>query len=156
LIVSSYFLDTSALVKLYVREPGSEAMVELATADEGHALALLSVTSIEFRSALRRRERSGDVSAEDATHVLERFATHVENRFERISVSDPLVDRALALVDRHALRAYDAMQLAGCLQWKSSGILDDAVFVCSDKALLAAAVAEGVKTFDPTAGKKVR
>lgn len=151
--MSSFFLDTSALVKLYVREPGSEAMIALVTSDEGHALAILSITGLELRSALRRRERAGDVSSEDAERVIERSTSDFERRYERVRVNDRLIERASSLVDRHSLRAYDALQLAGCLEWKGSGRAD-AAFVCSDSRLLEAAVAESLATLDPAKQKK--
>lgn len=87
--------------------------------------------------------------------MVERFTRHFESRYERVCVTDPLVETASALVDRHALRAYDALQPGGCLDWKRTGVTDP-VFVCSDKSLLAAAIAEGLATLDPTGNKKVR
>jgi predicted nucleic acid-binding protein len=157
--MAAYFLDTSALVKLYVRETGTDALMELVDSEETHAIAVASVTPVELRSAVRRRERAGDIAAEDASRIVERFALQLETRFERVPVNEPLVEQALALVDRHALRAYDALQLAACVQWKSSGGADDPVFTSADGALLAAARAEGISTFDPAdpaKKKKVR
>ena len=52
-----YYLETSALVKLYVRERGSERMLGLATGSEAHLFAILAVAQVEFHSAVRRRQR---------------------------------------------------------------------------------------------------
>ncbi len=149
----AYFLDTSALVKLYVREPGSDRMIGLAKADDTDALAVLSLTPVEFRSALRRRERVGDVASADVSRILERFSLHFETRFERVPVNEPLVEAALGLIDRHALRAYDALQLAGCLVWKSSRALGEVSFACADDALVTAANAEGLPSLNPSGQK---
>lgn len=154
--MGAYFLDTSALVKLYVREPGTDEMLELINFDDTHTLAVVSVTPVELRSAVRRRERDGDIATEDAAQVVERFTRQLETRFERVAVNEPLVEQALRLVDRHKLRAYDAMQLAACLQWRSGAGGDDVIFACADGALLSAAQAEGVATLDPANAAKKR
>ena len=54
------YLDTSALVKLYVEEPNSE---EVRSAVDGAvAVAVSEVSYTEARSALARREREGSLS----------------------------------------------------------------------------------------------
>lgn len=68
-------------------------------------------------------------------------------RFLRQSVNDIVLDLAEHIIDRHLLRAYDAMQLAGCLVLASRAT--DVTFVCSDRQLLAAARAENLPVFDP-------
>ena len=60
-----------------------------------------------------------------------------------------MVDRAVALVDLYALRAYDAVQLAGCLTLKMISGGEEPVFVCSDHQLLKAGRAEQLVTLDP-------
>ena len=61
-----------------------------------------------------------------------------------------MLDLALALIDGYALRGYDAMQLAGYLSlWSVSGS-EKPTFVCSDRALLAAATSEGFPVLDPS------
>jgi predicted nucleic acid-binding protein len=57
------YLDTSALVKLYVQEQGTEKMLELAHPDTGNRLVILSLSRIEFRAAVRRRAKLGYIDA---------------------------------------------------------------------------------------------
>ncbi len=142
-----YFLDTSALVKLYIHEAGTDELIDLLGG--GSNLALLSLTPVEFRSAIRRRERNRELSGADAGAVIERFSAHLETRFLRQPLTESTIDRALSFVDLYALRAYDAMQLAGYLAIRLSNSTDS-VFVCSDAALLAAARSEGAMAVDPT------
>jgi hypothetical protein len=54
------------------------------------------------------------------------------------------------MVDRYALRAYDAMQLAGCLVLCSM-TAETFTFVCSDHRLLEAAQSEQLRVLDPAA-----
>ena len=68
-----YYLDTSALVKLYVQEQGSERVIELAKSLDSDPLAMLELTRVEFRAALRRRERAGDLSSSDAKSILDQL-----------------------------------------------------------------------------------
>ena len=52
------YLDTSALVKLYVYESGTPQMLELASKADNQ-LTLSTLTQIEFHSAVRSRQRAG-------------------------------------------------------------------------------------------------
>jgi len=141
-----YFLDTSALVKLYVREPGTDEMLRLASQAGQSQMAIISVASVELRAAVRRRERMEDLGHEKASALLDLFDEHVRDSvFLRQPLTEAAIETALRLIDDHALRAYDALQLAACLI--ISG--ERPVFCCSDKALLDAAGSEGLAVFDP-------
>lgn len=77
-------------------------------------IAALLLTYVEARAALARMRFDGrleSVSHGEAVAELDRvWATTA-----RVPVDADLVARAAVLVDRHGLRAYDAMQLAGAL-----------------------------------------
>jgi len=147
-----YYLETSALVKLYVRESGTERVLALANRTTENRLAILGLSQVELRSAVRRRERNGEILPLVATQLLETFKRHVETRFVSQIINDFVLDIASALVDRHALRAYDAVQLAGYVALRNSTGTDVPVFVSSDHALLEAARIEGIPILDPAAG----
>jgi predicted nucleic acid-binding protein len=145
-----YFLDTSALVKLYVQEPGTDRLLSLISDPSENRFAVLAISVVEVRSAIRRRQRSGDIEASIANEILEIVQSHMETRFIRQAINDTVIDTALEMIDRYALRAYDAVQLAGCLVLCTitSGAL---TFVCSDHRLLEAARSEQLKVLDPAA-----
>lgn len=145
-----YYLETSALVKLYVYEVGTERLLGLTASDAGHRFAILSLSQVEFRAAIRRRQRSREISGPQADELIESFQQHSEGKFLIQSFSDSLLDVALALLDGYPLRGYDAMQLAGYLMLRSISGTEEPTFVCADKALLAAARNEGCAVFDPT------
>jgi uncharacterized protein len=149
--VALYFLDTSALAKLYIREEGTDSMLALTKAEYGHEFALLSIATVEFRSALRRRQHAGDIDEPTASEILTLFASHRDERFIVQPLTETVIDSAADLVDRHVLRAYDAIQLSGCLTLVSNR--SGCVFTCSDEDLLKAARTEGLLTFDPAAKK---
>lgn len=143
-----HYLETSALAKLYIDEPGTDLMLGLADPAAGHQLAILALAEVELRSAVRRRERSGDLAAAEANFLLESFALDLRDVFQRRPVNDAALEMAATLIDRHPLRAYDALQLAGCLMLRMSSTAAP-VFVCSDLRLLQAAQAEGLDILDP-------
>jgi predicted nucleic acid-binding protein len=144
-----YYLETSALVKLYVREPGTDRLLELAGNKENR-LAVLTLCQVEIRSAIRRRERSGDIDSQMAGRILDRFQRHMEATFLRQIVTDVVLDEASEMVDRYALRAYDAVQLAGCLALKITAGIAPPTFVCSDHSLVEAARSELLPVLDPS------
>lgn len=147
-----YYLETSALVKLYVREPGTDRVLALADRRGENRLVTLALSKIEFRSAVRRRERNGELPTHVANHLLDAFDHHLQSRFVTQIITDFVLDIACKLVDSYALRAYDAIQLAGYTALKASAGPDVPVFVCSDQALLTAAKQEGIPILDPTSG----
>ena len=147
-----FYLETSALVKLYVRESGTERMLALADRSNENRLAVLALSQTELRSAVRRRERNGEIPSLVAAQLLDSFKRHLEARFLSQTITDFVLDIASALVDRHALRAYDAVQLAGYVALHGSAGIDEPVFVCSDHMLLAAAREERIPVWDPTTG----
>jgi uncharacterized protein len=144
-----YYLDTSALVKLYVREPGTEQVLRLASGAAGDQLAVLALAQVEIRSALRRRERAGEIAGTVVIQLLERFQRHLEAVFLRQVMTDATYDVACALVDRHGLFALDAVQLAGYLALQTSSASNTPIFVSADRQLLEAAEAELVPVLDP-------
>jgi len=147
--VALFYLDTSALVKLYVREPGTERMLRLASREHNHRLAILTIAEIELRSAIRRRERSTDLDATSANQILRNFESHLETRLLRQPLTESVLDTAKALLDGHPLRAYDAIQLAGCLVLRAAAGMDQPVFVCADRDLLATAGFLKLSVLDP-------
>jgi predicted nucleic acid-binding protein len=147
--VALYYLETSALVKLYVYEPGTERLLGLTDSDGGNRFAILSLAQVEFRSAIRRQQRGGEISGSEADGLIESFRQHSEGKFVVQPFTESLLDVALALIDGYPLKGYDAMQLAGYLLLRSISGAQDPVFVCADKALLSAARNEGCPILDP-------
>ena len=136
-------------MKLYVREPGTEQMLRLADPTGGNTLALLGLTRVEFRSAVRQRERAGDLAHDLAQNLLGSMDEHLASLFLVQPLTDLVIQEAAALLDRHALRAYDAVQLAGCIMLRAR-LGRHATFVCSDRQLTRAAEDEGMTVFEPT------
>lgn len=138
-------------MKLYIREPGTDHLLRLASRAAGHRFAVLSLAQVEFRFAIRKRQRAKDLDGPAADQLLARFERHLETKFVTQAVSSAVLDVAKTLVDRHGLRAYDAIQLAGCVTLKEASNHRDLTFVCADGDLVRAGELEGLPVLD-TAG----
>ena len=97
-----------------MQEPGTDRLLPL-VGNRQNRFAVLTISVVEVRSAIRRRQRAGDIDNQTATAILESLKSHLETRFIRQAINDTVIDAALELIDRHALRTYDAVQLAGCI-----------------------------------------
>lgn len=134
------YLDTSALVKLYVREAGSAAV--RAARDRTEVLATSRLSYVEAHAAAARRAREGGLSQK----ASERFAQDLRRDwpcYAVIEVSEIVCSLAVELVGRHPLRAADALQLASALFLRES-TGQPILFLCFDERLLAAAQGEGL------------
>lgn len=106
------YLDTSALVKLYVHEHGS-AQVRRVVASERVATSCIAYA--EARAALARllRERMyGAPKHRALVRDLDRDFT----AFLVVDASADLARRAGELAERHALRGFDSIHLASALE----------------------------------------
>jgi len=142
-----YFLDTSAVVKRYVRETGTAWVQALAAPAAGHSLFVVRVTLAEMVAAVTRQERGGHISAQDAATALADFKYDFAHQYFIVEVSAALVNRAAALARTHALRGYDAVHLAAAVEVHSQAPF--LTLLSADAELNAAAAAEGLLVDDP-------
>jgi len=117
------YLDTSAAVPLFVREPASAAVDAWF---EACAEPLLSSDWIvtEFASALSIKERSGMLSSKDARAAWRGFEAFCESGLRLVAVSRQAFREGARLVRQqgHGLRAGDALHLAVALETGASTI----------------------------------
>ncbi len=143
-----YFLESSALAKLFVAEVGSDRLVALIEPLPAAQKLVSSLGPVEVHSAIRRRERSGEVTHDNASEALAILATESASMTEQ-TVNTPVIEAAKQMLDRHALRSLDAIQLASAWVARAVSGITDVVFVASDYVLLSAAQAEGFQIWDP-------
>jgi hypothetical protein len=143
-----YFLESSAFAKLFVFEHGSEALIRrLDEIDDSHTL-ISSLASLEVRSAIRRRERAGEILPSDAKTALLALSEEIVRIVEQ-PLSQAVIDVARLVLDSHPLRALDALHLATCIVTRDTLQISDICFVSSDDALLKAADAEQFPVLNP-------
>ena len=146
--MANLYLDTSALIKLYIDEEGTPVMLRLAEDLGDDRLTILDLTLVESRSAVRRRERQGDISGQDANRILNQFEEDVSSLYLVQPSSSAVIEDAARLIDLYPLRAYDALQLAGCLA-AHRGAPSPLTFVSADFDLCGAAGFEGLSVLNP-------
>jgi uncharacterized protein len=140
--VIAYF-DASALVKRYITEPRSAETIELSTTAD--VVATSVVSRAEVAAALAKAVRSRILLDKEARKTQRAFARDWPD-FARLPVTEMLVARAETLAWDHALRGYDAVQLASALIWQESVGLD-VIVATFDTQLWRAAQQEGLKAW---------
>ena len=146
--MASYYFDTSALLKLYIDEQGTEEVLSIVEDPIPNDMAIVGLTVLECRSAIRRRERSGEISKSHADQAIDRIENDALSRYFVQPLTEAVLDEARRLLDLRPLKALDALQLAGCLSIRTS-VAPPLTFVCADTRLCDAARLEGVDTINP-------
>jgi predicted nucleic acid-binding protein len=103
------YLDTSALVKLFIREEGSDEVQALV--GEASLVTTSVIAYPEARSAFARRRREGGL--DEAEHIRIRSALDRDwSSLVALDVTAPLARDAADLAEAHGLRAFDGLHLA--------------------------------------------
>ena len=151
--MTTYFLDSSALIKRYVQERGSGWIRSLASPAAGHTWLLARATMVEVYSAVARRAREGSVPAADCALAAEAFTAHALTQYDFVELDYRVIRRARQLLDRHVLRALDAIQIASALIANdvlvATASLPDLVFLSSDDRMNQVALAEALAVDNP-------
>jgi uncharacterized protein len=143
--VSTAYLDTSAVVKRYVRAEANSARVRsLCSPPQRNALLLGRATSVEVASALARRTREGTLSVAARVRRWRLFRLHWRSQYQVVDLTDEIYARGEQLLFRHPLRAYDALHVASALAVQAALPEVGLQFWTADRQQAAAARAEGL------------
>ena len=143
-----YFVDTSALTKIYHPEAGFETMRSLYFGTD--EILISELTRVEFASALRKKCLNGEICHEGHRVTYDRFTADLKSRFKLLSLTSVVLKSAQRMLGPEGVsvpfRSLDAIQFA------TFSLLcpPETVFVCSDKRLTMVANTEGRITMDPT------
>ena len=111
------YLDTSALIKRYISETGTEDVRAWIRAAE--AISLSIMTRAETAAGLTRLQSRGILTQENYMTALEQFRLDWE-WYQRLPINEELIARADFLACQHGLRGYDAVHLAAALVWQEA------------------------------------
>jgi len=135
------YADASLLVKLYLDEPGSAAVLELLAQPMTTGTAL--ITRAEVAAALAKAARLGALTRSEAEQSLKTFRSHW-TAFVRLRLNEAIAAQADELAWAHGLRGYDAVHLATALTWRAAldeplalGTYDRQLWEAGQKASLA-------------------
>jgi predicted nucleic acid-binding protein len=129
------YLDTSALVKLYIQEQGSEHVATWVHDADPVVTSLIS--KAEAAAAFARAVRQGILRQEEALSALEELRAEWQH-FVRVSITEGVVANADMLAWKYQLRGYDAVHLASALHWRDA-IGEDVTLATYDRELWDAA-----------------
>jgi predicted nucleic acid-binding protein len=146
--VSCYFLESTAFAKLFVQEPGTDSLIRLMEAIEDNRKLIAASAPLEVYAIIRRRERAGDISPEDAVAALEILRLEAA-RMVQEPLNPAVLEAARQLLDRSTLRWPQAVQLGAALVAREMFQGTEIVFVSSSQPLLEAARAERFNVLDP-------
>ncbi len=144
------YFDTSALIKRFVNERGSD-LVAAIVARQG-PIATAKIAYAEVHAGLARKRREGGLSAKQYGRTRETFEEDWE-AYVRVDLHDDILVLARDLIQRHPLRGFDAIHLASALSLRTA--LGEAIrFVAADARLLQAAEVERCPVLDVEAATR--
>ncbi|MEW6127006.1 MAG: type II toxin-antitoxin system VapC family toxin [Acidobacteriota bacterium] len=157
--MSVYFFDSSALVKRYVRETGTDWVRAITDPAANYKIYIAEITGVEVLAAITRRIRTKSISKTDADTASKQFRYDFAKQYKVSEIPGSLIAAAMDLTENYQLRAYDAVQLAVALeidaQIKSvaktvpAAAAPTLTIVSSDDELNVAVIAEGLILEDP-------
>jgi uncharacterized protein len=146
--VNCYFFESTAFAKLFVQEPGTDALIRLMETVEDNRKLIAASAPLEVYAAIRRRERAGDITPTDAAAAFEILRIEAA-RMVQEPLNPAVLEAARQLLDRTRLRWTDALQLGAALVAREMFRGTEITFVSASPMLLDAARAEGFQTLDP-------
>lgn len=148
--MSSFFFDSSALVKRYLTETGSVWVGGLTDPAAGHSIVIAEITRVEIAAAFAARHRlTGGITQDERDRLFRLLVQHCTQEYQIVPVSTVVIDQAMGLTQRYRLRGYDAVQLASALVVARS--LAGVILISADHDLIAAAQAEHLTADNPNA-----
>ena len=152
--MSCYFLEATAFAKLFVREPGTDALIRLMETVEDNRKLIAASTPLEVYAALRRRERAGSLTSEDASAALEILRLEAARTVQE-PLNPAVLECARQLLDRRTLRWPDALQLGAAIVAREMFQGTEIIFVSASAPLLDAAKAEGLHVINPAVEREI-
>jgi predicted nucleic acid-binding protein len=145
-----FYLESSALMKRYREEMGSEVMAAiLEDTGPGERLYTSQLSILELRTVLARLARGRHIDPTDLEGVVLRIITDIA-RYNLIvlALDGDSVPDALDLLPSYALRAADALHLATAHRLSRQSVAD-LIVVTADQELGRACGSVGLTVLDP-------
>jgi predicted nucleic acid-binding protein len=148
-----YFFDSSAIVKNYVAENGSDWVKATLNAPDINIIYAVSISKVEVVSALMRRVNNKSITAKDAVRASDEFKFSFSNEFRVVDIDSEIIESAVSIAEEFFIRGYDSIQLSAALRvsdFLNSLEIGSLILVSSDQELNTAAQAFGIVVVDPS------
>ena len=144
------YVDTSALIKRFVAERGSQLVAEV-IAQRG-PIATAKIAYAEVYAGLARKKREGHLSGRLFARICRNFEKDWL-AYIRLDLRDEVLQLARDLIQRHPLRGFDAIHLASSLNLRNA-LGENITFVAADERLLRIARTEGLSVLNVEADQR--
>ena len=145
-----YYFDTSAILKRYRNELGTDVVDRLFDSPQGDSQFYISfLTILELTSSILRLVKGGQLSQSVADDMLARFSQDIPDTFRLAPLTDAILNGAVTVVGRHQFRSGDAIHLATASSIFSLAPESEGILVSSDSELLSAATNSGMGVLNP-------
>ena len=105
----SLYLDTSALVKLYINEPNREQVMH--AVKNAKVVASHKIGFVEVHATFARLQRENRSTLKDLQITKDSFSNDWKD-YMQISISDSLLQQAADFTEAFSSRAFDSVHLA--------------------------------------------
>ena len=106
-----FYLDSSALVKRYAVETGTE-WVRALCSEPDHVIAVALIGFVEVAAAVAGKLRGRIIDQATGDVILTGLKADAATQYLLLDVNQYVVDEAIELTGRRRLRGYDAVHLA--------------------------------------------
>lgn len=139
------YLDTSALVKKYVIEAGTDKVRDLLRIESRIITSMLAYA--EVCAAFSRKRREGNIEEKHYRRIWKSFLSDWET-FTIVEIREELFPHIRRLTEDYPLRGADAIHLASAI-WVGEAINHPLTFIAADNHLITTAKKEGLQVINP-------
>jgi len=150
--MTTYFMDSSGIVKRYAEEIGTRWIQALCDVQTGSTIAMAQIGIVEVAAALARKRRDSSISEGEYQGAMRDFIRDAQQQYQMVATGQEVINLAVELTRRQMLRGYDAVQLASAMILNRALLAQELpalIFVSADDNLLAAARNEGPSVDHP-------
>lgn len=141
-----FFFDTSALIKRYITENGSDVVEQLMS--QASTIFLSPITFIECNSILKRLLIEKYINNSQYLHIKSEIEEDFKY-FTVISFSKSIETNACNVIEKYNVKTLDSIQLGSLIEVKEK----IQSFVVCDNILIASALSEGINVINPLSYK---
>jgi predicted nucleic acid-binding protein len=144
------FIDTSALVKPYLREPG-EHTVRTVLKKGAREIFISNHVALEVAATFAYKLRAGTVDRRTYHRIRGEFFTDLPQVFQVVDVDEGTVQRAIDLADNYRVQGVGSIDLIHVATAERLGVAKRRMptIVCADRAMRNLASAAGFSVFNP-------
>src|SRR2546428_4175685 len=99
--MAAYVLESSALIKRYLRESGTNWVRALTDVRAGHAIYAARIAAVELTATLTRQQRAGNVTPADAALGINQVRHAFAHEFRVVEITATLLTHALNHAQNH-------------------------------------------------------